>query len=193
VSTTEIVPSKHNLPERRKYVALGVEAGKLNRAMARELGCDEKLVRNDRIFLATPIEDRPVKKSKKVRPVPELSLDEIRRRRVKEMLGAAKRWIADESLQLTQIEYAVHEAGKLLHYAGDMSSRIRVPAGTAYELFAKAQPVETAEHQTAGDLDFWAIWLARWLALCAPGDENLQDEVRREISIRARSSSWRTV
>ena len=83
----------------------------------------------------------------------------------------------------------MHEAGKLLHDAGDMSSRIRVPAGTGYELFAKAQPVETVEHQAAGDLDFWARWLARWLTLCLPGDEELQDEVLREISKRARLSA----
>lgn len=87
------------------------------------------------------------------------------------------------------VEYAVHEAGKLLWNAGDALKSFRTPAGTAYKLFAKAQPIETLEHQAAGDLDFWATWLARWLALCLPGDEGLQDEVLREISKRARLSA----
>ena len=41
--------------ERRKLVALGVQAGKSNRAIAKELGCDEGTVRRDRKFLATPV------------------------------------------------------------------------------------------------------------------------------------------
>ena len=63
---TTVVPiAPTTSPERRKRVALGVEAGKSNRAIAKELGCDEKLVRNDRMFLEMPVEDLPVKKPKK--------------------------------------------------------------------------------------------------------------------------------
>ena len=36
-------------------------------------------------------------------------------------------------------------------------------------------------------LGFYAQWLARWLACCLPGEEKLQDEMLRQISIRARS------
>lgn len=117
VSTTEIIPIKRNLPERRKRVALGIEAGKSNRAIAKELGCDEILVRNDRDSLAMPVEDRPVKKPKKVRPARELSPEEIHDRRLKRLLAAADRWVAKERLQLHQVEYAVHEAGRLLYEA----------------------------------------------------------------------------
>ena len=183
------MPIKRNLPERRKRVALGIEAGKSNRAIAKELGCDEKLVRNDRDFLATPVEDRPVKKPKKVRPVRELSPEEIHDRRLKRLLAAADRWVAEERLQLHQVEYAVHEAGRLLYEAKGNPRNAPVRSGTPYELFALVTPIETAQDYDAGGLDFWAKWLAWWLAECLPGDEDMQDEVLREISKRARLSA----
>ena len=186
MSKTKIIPIKHNPPERRKRVALGIEAGKSNRAIAKELGCDEKLVRNDRHFLATPVEDRLEKKPKKVRPVRQLSPKEIHDRDLKELLAAADRWVAEQRLQLNQVEYAVHEAGKLLYYAKGALNNIPVLAGTPYELFALVIPIETEQDYDAAGLDFWAKWLARWLAVCAPGDEALQDEVLREMSKRAR-------
>jgi hypothetical protein len=186
LSTTEIIPIKHNLPERRKHVALGIKAGKLNRAIARELGCDEKLVRNDRDFLSTPVEDRPVKKPKKVRSVRQLSPEEIHDRRLKQLLAAADRWVAKERLQLNQVEYAVHEAGRLLYEAKFVLKNAPVRSGTLFELFAQVKPIETAEDYDAGGLDYWAKWLECWLAVSLPGDEDMQDEVLREISKRAR-------
>ena len=179
----------HTPDERRKRVALGVKASKSNRAIAIELDCDEKLVRLDRKFLATPVEDRPVKKPKQVRPVRHLSPEEIHERHLKELLAAADRWVAEERLQLHHIEYAVHEAGKLLYDARSNLKNVPVRAGTAYELLAGVKPIETAEDYDAGGLDFWAKWLARWLAVCLPGNEDMQDEVLREISKRARLSA----
>ena len=173
------------LEERRKRVALGVKAGKSNRAIARELGCDEKLVRLDREFLAKPVEDRPVKKPKKVQPVRQLSPEEIHDRRLKELLAGADRWVAEERLQLEHIEYAVHEAGKLLYDARETLKHVPVRTGTPYQLLVMARPTETKEDYDVG-VDFWTKWLARWLAACAPGDEKLQDEVLREMSKRAR-------
>jgi DNA-binding NarL/FixJ family response regulator len=40
--------------ERRKLVSLGIQAGKSNRAIAKEIDVDEKMIRLDRKFLATP-------------------------------------------------------------------------------------------------------------------------------------------
>jgi hypothetical protein len=186
VSTTEIIPNKHNLTERRTYVALGVEAGKLNRTIARELGCDEKLVRNDRKYLATPVEERPVKKPKKARPIRELSPEELHDRHLKRLLAAADRWVAKERLQLHHVEYAVHEAGRLLYLSHGVLKNAPVRSGTLFQLFAKVKPIETAQDYDAGGLDFFAKWLESWLGVSLPGDEDMQDEVLREISKRAR-------
>ena len=54
MSTTNVVPVPLTPTERHKFVALGVKAGKSNRAIAKELGVDEGTVRRDRKFLATP-------------------------------------------------------------------------------------------------------------------------------------------
>jgi DNA-binding NarL/FixJ family response regulator len=40
--------------QRRRFVALGVAAGKSNRAIVKELNVDEGTIRRDRRFLATP-------------------------------------------------------------------------------------------------------------------------------------------
>jgi DNA-binding NarL/FixJ family response regulator len=46
--------------ERRHRVVLGVQAGKSNRAIAKELSVDEGTVRLDRKFLTTPENERSV-------------------------------------------------------------------------------------------------------------------------------------
>ena len=53
MNTTKTVPTQLSPTERRKRVALGVKAGKSNRAIAKELGVDEGTIRRDRKFLAT--------------------------------------------------------------------------------------------------------------------------------------------
>ena len=49
------------------------------------------------------------------------------------------------------------------------------------------RPTYAVEDYMPAMLGFYAEWLARWLACCLPGEEELQDEVLRQISIRARS------
>jgi transposase len=61
LSTTKVVPVPLISTERHKFVALGVKDGKLNRAVAKELGVDEGTVRRDRKFLATPENERPMR------------------------------------------------------------------------------------------------------------------------------------
>lgn len=61
-----------------------------------------------------------------------------------------------------------------------------VRSGTLFQQFAKVKPIETAQDYDAGGLDFFAKWLECWLAVILPGKEDLQDEVLREISKRAR-------
>lgn len=93
--------------ERRECVALPANHANSNRVLATELDGEESTIRRDRKFLATPVEDRPVKRLKKGRAVRELSPD----KHLKGLLKAADRWVAEEHLQLRTVEYAVHEAG----------------------------------------------------------------------------------
>src|SRR5260370_29547321 len=101
MSTTEVGPIRLSPTERHEFVALGVKAGRSNRAIAKELGVDEGTIRRDRKFLAAPEHERPVrvprpKKPKKERPVRELSQDERRRRRLQHLLAIVELWITQE-------------------------------------------------------------------------------------------------
>ena len=184
MSTTEVVPIRLSPTERRERVALGVKAGKSNRAIARELGFDEKMVRLDRKFPATTLTDRPAhpappKERKKERPVRELTPEKVRERRMKSLLEAAQFWITREGLILPDIEYIVDKAGKLLYKDRLALKNIPISLRSPSELIVWARPERTEDDVTG--LEHYGKWFARWLALCLRGEEELQDEVRRQI------------
>src|SRR5580698_3187144 len=112
MSTNKVVPIRLTIAERRQLVALGVKAGKSNRSLARELNVDEKIIRLDRQALAKPPEERPNKIARPmlVKKEAVLSPEKLHERRVQALLRVAQRWIADERLQVIDVEYAVHEA-----------------------------------------------------------------------------------
>jgi hypothetical protein len=70
--------------------------------------------------------------------------------------------------------------------------KVRIPPGSPSELLVLARP-QTAVEVGAAELEFLGDWFARWLALCLPANEELQDELLREISIWARSPPHRFV
>jgi hypothetical protein len=184
MSTTKVVPIRISPTERRQGVALGVKAGKSNRAIAKELGVNEKMVRLDRKFFATPVKDRPAlaarpKKRKKERPVGELSPEEVRERRMQTLLEVAQLWITREGLILPDIEYIVDNAGKLLYKHHLALENIPTSLRSPSELMVWARPERTEDDVTG--LEHFGTWFARWLALCLRGEEKLQDEVRRRI------------
>jgi hypothetical protein len=188
MSTTKVVPISPT--ERRERVALGVQAGKSNRAIAKELGVDEGTVRRDRKFLATLEAERPIRvpRPKKERPARELSPDESRRRHQQHMLKVVQFWITQEGLLLPNLElFVLPEAGKLLHQYRHSLSQLPEPVKSPDELLFLTRPTYPVEDYMPSKLGFYADWLARWLASCLPREEELQDEVLRQISIRARS------
>jgi hypothetical protein len=190
MTTATVVQTRLSPTERRERVALGVKAGKSNRAIARELGVDEKMVRLDRKFLATPVKDRPAaaarpKKPKKERPVRELPPEKVRERRMQSLLEVAQLWITREGLILPDIEYIVDKAGKLLYKDRLALENIPISLRSPSELIVWARPERTEDDVTG--LEHYGEWFARWLALCLRGEEELQDEVRRQISKWARS------
>ncbi len=193
MNTTKTAPIRLSPTERRKLVALGVKAGKSNRAIAKELGVDEGTVRRDRKFLATPEDKRPAKvplpkRAKQKWPVRELSPDERRRRQRQDMLKVVQLWVTQESLILPDLEsFVLPEAGKLLHYHRHSQSHLPVPTKSPDELLPLTRPTYAVEDYMPAKLSFYAEWLARWLACCLPREEELQDEILRQISIWARS------
>ena len=184
MNTTKTVPIRLSPTERRHRVELGVKAGKSNRAIAKELGVDEKMVRLDRKFLATPVEDRPAhaappRKPKKEQPVRELTPEKVRERRMQSLLEVAQLWITREGLILPDIEYIVDKAGKLLYRDRLALENIPISLRSPSELIVWARPERTEDDVTG--LEHYGKWFARWLALCLRGEEELQDEVRRQI------------
>jgi transposase-like protein len=109
------IRSSYAPEERRRLVALGVQAGKSNRAIARELEIDEGTVRRDRRYLATPIHERPIRKERprKIKvPVPIYTLDDratvIRQKR--RVLKVLKQWITEQRMVLYAIEEVLDKA-----------------------------------------------------------------------------------
>jgi transposase len=178
--------------DRRKFVALRMKQGHSNRAIAKELEVDEGTIRRDKKFLATPEHERPVKaprpkKPKKVRPVKELDPAEIRRRRIKSMLGVVKAWIEEQRFVLTEIEYVLYEAGKQLHEGRSVVNRLPDSPHQPAELLRRTRPNYEVEDSMPARLEYCVLWLARWLARCLPREEELQDYILRETSLWARS------
>jgi hypothetical protein len=96
-------------------------------------------------------------------------------------------------LVLLEIEDVLHEAGKLMY--GDKALVMRLPdrPETPSELLALAKPRRVKEECMSAKLGYCAEWLAHWLASCLPREEEVRDEVLRELSIWARSPPYRFV
>ena len=104
------------------------------------------------------------------------------------MLKVVQLWITQEGLILPDLElFVLPEAGKLLHYHRHSQNRFPVPTKSPDELLPLTRPTYAVEDYMPAKLSFCAHWLARWLACCLPREEELQDEMLREISIRTRS------
>ena len=109
------------------------------------------------------------------------------------LFEAAQRWNIEQGLVLGEIEYILGQTGKLLGlYRGRLTAE-KLPESlrTPYELMVWARP-EGAEGDVAG-LEQYSHWFARWLVLCLPGNQDLQDAVCCVILIQARSRAERFV
>ena len=109
------------------------------------------------------------------------------------LFEAAQRWIIEQGLVLGEIEYILGQTGKLLElYRGRLTAEKLPPSlRTPYELIVWARP-ERAEEDVAGS-EQYSHWFARWLVLCLPGDQDLQDAACCAILIQAQSRAQRFV
>jgi len=107
------------------------------------------------------------------------------------LFEAAQRWIHEQGLVLVEIESILGEAGKLLDlYQGCLTAENLPPSlRTPYELMVWTRPVR-AEDDVMG-LEHYSHWFARWLVVCLPENEELQEAVRCAILIRAQSRAQR--
>jgi hypothetical protein len=106
--------------------------------------------------------------------------------RLQPLLETAQSWIYEQDLALADIEYIMEQAGYLIYvYRGRLSAE-RLPASlrTPCELIAWARP-ESAQDDAS--LEQYANWFARWLVLCLPWDDDMQDAVLNEVASWARS------
>ena len=113
--------------------------------------------------------------------------------RLQALFDAAQRWIHEQGLVLVEIESILGQAGKLLDlYQGCLTAENLPPSlRTPYELMVWTRPVR-AEDDVMG-LEHYAHWFARWLVVCLPGSEDLQNAVCCAILIRAQSRAQRFV
>lgn len=173
-------------------VARGVEAGKSNRAIARELEVDEGTVRRDRMYLATPEFERPVKKerskkSKVSKPMYTVDDHASLIRQKGRVLKAVGNWITEQRMVHNEVEHVLHEAGRQLFQGGELVKGIPIPIKRPGELLLPTRPDASKWGDFVPNPDYWADWLARWLAVCLPAQEELHAELLRETSLWARS------
>lgn len=181
--------------ERRNRVALGVAAGKSNRAIAKELGIDEGTVRRDRnaITEQKPTEKappKPIKKALRRPPPPKPWLLSKTQSQSMNMLEIVKDWIGEQKLATVanDLEYVLDKAEKLLRVNWDSIKNYPAPTKDPSKLLRNAKPPYAVEDDfMPARLEFCGEWLARWVALCLPGDFRQQQDFLLRTKLRARS------
>jgi hypothetical protein len=158
--------------ERRERVALPANHAKSNRVLGTELDAHESTIRRDRKFLRTPKHQRPINK-RRPKKIKLLTPEQ----RLKQMLKVSKQWVADQAMERAYVLWIIPEADKRLFKARELISTFPEPSLSPAELLVAMRPSEPKEHFTSDMLEFWANWLVRWLAHCAPRDEKLWEEV----------------
>ena len=88
---------------------------------------------------------------------------------------------------LNEIEDVLHEAGKRLYFGWGKVKDLAVPTQRPAELLNVARPDGAAWGDFIPNPDFWADWLARWMALCLPRRHELHQRLLKETSLWARS------
>lgn len=170
------------ISERRKAVALGILAGKSNRALAKELDCDERTIRNDRKFSAIPEESRPAKvvKPKKVRP----PRGRPAQSPMNTVLKLAQAWLVEQQVGFWSVEYILQAAPRYLYVYRTEINLLPDPSLTPAELLLRAEPkqFDFDPNNSARNEDYHALWLARWLAACFPRDDQTRTEILKRIS-----------
>ena len=165
---------------RRELVALGISAGKSNRAIARELGVNEVTVRRDRQFLATPSDQHSVKVPRAGKPPRAPNPALLRRRRWKKIIDVAQSWMREQTGSLAHVNYILEKAGRTLYES--RSEQANLPRSEADPADLLLQTLPKLVKDDMMGVDFRALWFARWLGICLPAQEREQDEVLRQTS-----------
>ena len=114
-------------------------------------------------------------------------------REARSKTGWDARWIIEQGLVLVEIESILCHASKLLdRYQGRLRvEKVPPDLRTPYELLAWTRPGRWKDDVTG--LEQYAHWFARWLVLCLPADQDLQDAVCCVILVQAKSQAERFV
>jgi hypothetical protein len=103
------------------------------------------------------------------------------------VLKAVTHWIEEERMVLNEIEHVLHGAGRQLLQGRELVKGMPIPTKRPEELLLPTRPNTSKWGDFIPNPDYWAEWLARWLAVCLPAQEDLQIELLRETSLWARS------
>lgn len=170
-----------SINERRRIVDLPCNAEKGIWELARELGVCYETIRTDRIFLAQPASERPevpelLPEQPPDDPAPYDSSDAARHHA--RILKTAKRWLIDERLDHIEVEWITPKTAQLFGFQrGIQKIPMPPPTMSPEDAILKARP---GEHNS-DCLDWYPVWLFKWLDLCLPGDGQAQNKMLIEI------------
>ena len=93
------------------------------------------------------------------------------------LLGAAQRWIREMALEVWEFESILGRAYELLsvHRGRVPKENVPAPMRNPYDLLVPARPPRATDDETPAER--YAHCFARWLILCLPGEEGLQEDV----------------
>jgi hypothetical protein len=186
--------NKARRSERLKEVALALDAGKSNRVIATDLDVDEATVRRDRKLLEEQErkvsellkqkqtrEARASLRQKIVLPKKPPSKPTRKLARQSSNLGQidsiAQVWAMGQNLTLADFRVVIDGAAKTLFEWKESADAVSQLDKTPEELLTWSRPQETISEEEGGParIHFCVDWLARWMALCFPAQEELQD------------------
>jgi hypothetical protein len=124
------------------------------------------------------------------KPVPRKKkegVDHGHEQRIRLMVEAVEAWLVEQQLGKWSGDFVLVEAGKLLEKGKNIIAKFPEPSISPAELWPRTRPEQMnradLENVTKFEEDR-ALWLARWLAACVPGDPALREEVLKRVLAR---------
>jgi hypothetical protein len=124
------------------------------------------------------------------KPVPrreKKGVDHGHEQRIEFMVAAVDAWLVEQQLGEWSRDFVLVEAGKLLEKGKNTVAQFAEPSISPAELWARTRPKQMDRVDLENVRKFEedrALWLARWLAACVPGDPAVREEVLKRVPAR---------
>lgn len=190
--------------ERRKIVDTELRGGKSRRQIARQLGCDEGTVRRDMKVLALPASELArAQRGMAVEPL--LRRDRRRKERLQHIARAQEEqrsaayssslaetvfeWLKSAPLFPVDALRVIGMADQRCWRAGMTFNQAAAPDADPADVIDNMQPGALPDDM-AGRIEFYALWLERWLTRLEPNRDTRDRALRLVKQQLERATKW---